>query len=278
VEIPTADLTNLHQRVFDHVKTAVESIQDATPEVSVRLTQVGREAAQNAYREKRAANMAAPGARKHAGDAAKRVVKAAALVEAETLARRRAEQSVADGSVFDTSKLPRDAQTQLARFRAGQSGGTAASMGPKLAGTDMATMETILDAELATTGGSKTPQRIRDPLNPAVPQIQQVYQFNDGTLIRLKPRGDDHNPGTPMFSIEVKQVPPSDALVGQGGVAFKVDKHGRPVPKGGFEILNPYERGQYQHQHEVFEQAVLNESHQEAVPANNQSYQEAVPE
>jgi len=69
-----------------------------------------------------------------------------------------------------------------------------------------------------------------------------------------------------------------DPDVPQGGVAFKVDKHGRPVPKGGFEILNPYERGRYQHQHGVFEQAVLNESHQEAVPANNQSYQEAVPE
>lgn len=127
-------------------------------------------------------------------------------------------------------------------------------------------MEIMLDAELAASGGSKTPQQIRDPLDPMVHQIQQVYEFNDGSLIRLKPRGDDHNPGTPMFSIEVKQVPPSDAIRGQGGVAFKVNERGQPVPKGGIEILNPYERKRYEHQHDVFEQTVLNESHQEAVP------------
>ena len=265
VEIPTEDLTNLQQRVFDHVKTALAGIKDATPEVGARLTQVGRDAAENAFRAKRAANTAAPSARKHAGDAAKRAVKDLAFAEAESLARSRAERAIADGSVFDMSKLPPDAKTQLDDFKAGRSGGIAKRMATALVGKEMTAMEALLDGELAKGGGTKTPQRSPDPIDKTATQIQQVYQFDDGTLIRIKPRGDQFHPGAPMFSIEVKQAAPSDALRGQDGVAFKVNDQGQPVPKGTFEIANPYDRGRYQRQHKIFESTVLDESHQQAV-------------
>lgn len=264
VEIPTKDLANLQQRVFDHVKTALAGIQDATPELGVRLTQAGRDAAEHVYREKRGANTAAAEARKYGGDAAKRAIKELALSEAETLARRRAKSAITDGTVFDLSKLPPDAKTQLDDFKAGRSGGVARRMTAALVGKDMVAMEAMLDGELTKGGGTKTPQPGPDPIDKTATQVQQVYQFDDGTLIRIKPRGDQFHPGAPMFSIEMKQVAPSDALRGQDGVAFKVNDQGQPVPKGTFEISNPYDRGRYQRQFKIFERAVLDESHQQA--------------
>jgi hypothetical protein len=247
------------------VRTALESIKEAPPEVIDSLTRVGRDAAEHAYREKRGAGTAATTARKYGGDAAKRAIKELALTEGKTLARRRATSAIADGTVFDLSKLPPDAKTQLEGFKAGRSGGVAKRMAPALVGKDMTAMEALLDGELAKRGGSKTAQPGPDPMDPMATQIQQVYQFNDGTLIRIKPRGDQFHPGAPMYSIEVKQVAPSDALRGQDGVAFKVNDQSQPVPKGTFEIANPYDRGRYQHQHMIFERAVLDESHQQAV-------------
>lgn len=69
-----------------------------------------------------------------------------------------------------------------------------------------------------------------------------------------------------MFSVEVKQVLPGGAQDGQHGIAFKVNAEGLPVPKGPFEILNPYEKGIYQVQHDTFRQEVLAQGHQKAQP------------
>ncbi|HTE50660.1 MAG TPA: DUF4157 domain-containing protein [Kofleriaceae bacterium] len=269
-EIPEADLANLHQRVDAHVKTAVEAIKDAPAEVTERLTRAGREAAENTFRLKTGAKMDAAKARKQAGDAAKRAIKELAPVEAEAIARARADQAMADGSAFDTSKLPRDAKTQLDDFNAGTSGGAAKRLAPQLSGKDLAAMETTLDVEVAQKNATKTPQNIVDPGDPSKTQKQLVYEFGDGTIIRLKPKGDVHNVvngvTTPMFSIEVKQVAPGNAKPGQDGIAFKVNARGQAVPKGVYEIKNPYEKGLFQLQFKIFEQTVLDASHQKANP------------
>jgi hypothetical protein len=265
IEIPIKDLENIHQRVFDHVNSALENVKDPPPDVTARLTATGRAAAEQTYRLKRDTGLSAPDARKQAGNAAKRAIKDLAIAEAEALAIERARSAIADGTVFDMSKMPRDAKIQHEEFRAGRSGGVAQKMATTLPGKDLPTMERLLDVELAHSGGTKTAQLIKDPTNPTATQVQQVYAFADGTLVRVKPKGDTYNPGRPMFSVEVKQVPPSNVLPGQGGVGFKVNDRGQPVPKGSVEIANPYERGRYQHQRDVFEQTVLAESHQHVV-------------
>ena len=66
----------------------------------------------------------------------------------------------------------------------------------------------------------------------------------EGTVIRYKPHGSSQRPG-PNYSIEVKKDPSMPDL-GKDDAAFKVDSAGRAVPKGPFELQNPYPKGSLQ--------------------------------
>jgi hypothetical protein len=186
-------------------------------------------------------------------------------------ATARAEAAIADVSVFDHSKMPADAETQLADFNAGRSGGAAKRLSPQLEGKRFDQLVELLDREVQASRATKRGEHISDPTDYTSTQTQLVYDFTDGTIIRLKPKGDKFNlhadgTPTPMFSIELRQVPPGNANPGQAGIAFKVDKHGHAVPKGRAEIRNPYEKGRFLTQFERFEQVVFEHSHREALP------------
>ena len=133
-------------------------------------------------------------------------------------------------------------------------------------------MESLtLLARPPSTGSILCSARLPSPLRNAAStglssQRQPVYAFGDGALIRIKPKGDNFNPGRPMLHVEVKMVAPSNALPEQNGVAFKVDAKGNPVAKSPGDIKNPYDNGRHHIQHETFEQEVLKADHRQAKP------------
>ena len=58
-----------------------------------------------------------------------------------------------------------------------------------------------------------------------------VWELTDGSVVRLKPKGDWQRQG-PTISGEMKLNPAKpDSLEKLDGIAFKLDKQGRPVPK-----------------------------------------------
>lgn len=85
----------------------------------------------------------------------------------------------------------------------------------------------------------------------------RVYEYPDGTVVRYKPHGGSKRPG-PTYSIELKKDPSLSDL-GKGDAAFKVDSSGRAVPKGPFEINNPYPKGSVQWL--VFRDELMNAGH-----------------
>ncbi len=103
-------------------------------------------------------------------------------------------------------------------------------------------------------------QPIGDPTDPAktAKQDQAVYSFTDGTLIRVKPKGDRENAGKVMYSVEVKTATPAP---GQDGVAFKVDAEGRAVPKGTGDTNNPYNAGTNKPQFRAYQDDVMSAGH-----------------
>jgi hypothetical protein len=208
----------------------------------------------------------AAAARKAASEASKRAIKLAASREADLAAKAKAEACIASGEVFDLTKLAPDAKLQLAAFQAGARGASAQRLSPQLEGQPVAEQVRLLDAEVAAGHATRTTEPLTDPTTPGAMQDQRVYAFADGALIRIKPKGDKFSPGEAMFSVEVKKAPPSDALPAQQGVAFKVDARGRAIPKGPFEVKNPYHPGTQAQQHRAFEQAVMDAGHRKAAP------------
>lgn len=71
---------------------------------------------------------------------------------------------------------------------------------------------------------------------------QNIIEHTDGTLIRYKPNGDDHQrPPCPTYSVEVVKEHyvggPYDPPLNRA--AFKVDAQGRAVPKNPAEVNVP---------------------------------------
>ncbi len=265
-DIPPSDHVKIVQSADAHAERLLKQVKDATPEIEQQAKDAGRAAAENGYRERRK-SADATNARKYASDQAKNAVTAKLATEAPKLAEARADQAISDGSVFKTTLSP-EAKQQLDLFERGQKGGAAKRLAPELAGKPVPELERILDAEVASGNATRTNPEIDDPTDPAGvrKQTQPAYQFNDGSLVRIKPMGDEFNPGKPMFSVEVKLPPPGDALPKQQGVAFKVDAQGRPVPKGPGDIRNPYDGGDAlaKSMKTAFQLRVLNDGHQKA--------------
>jgi hypothetical protein len=74
---------------------------------------------------------------------------------------------------------------------------------------------------------------------PVERQTMRVWEYDDGTVVRYKPKGDAYRP-EPTHSVEVKidrTIPDSEAR--QDGIAFKVDANGRAVPRGPQHVLLP---------------------------------------
>ena len=80
--------------------------------------------------------------------------------------------------------------------------------------------------EVAAGRAVETPRPLSDP-----PQTMTVWELTDGSVVRLKPKGDGFRKG-PTVSGEIKlnpSIPDSAAQI--GGIAFKLDNQGRPIPK-----------------------------------------------
>lgn len=88
--------------------------------------------------------------------------------------------------------------------------------------------------------------------------------YADGTVVRYKPLGDPQR-ATPTYSIEIKKNP---ALPDKSSddAAFKVDASGNPVPKGPFNIKNPFSKSTQRDQYEAFEKALMDAGHFSLTP------------
>src|SRR6185295_17882210 len=96
-------------------------------------------------------------------------------------------------------------------YDAGAQGGHAKALSPDLAGKTMPEIEAILDADAAANNCVKR-------VDTSAGKPMSSYQYRDGTLVRLKPRGDAHE-SEPMYSVEVNKHPGTPAST-QDDVAF----------------------------------------------------------
>jgi hypothetical protein len=124
----------------------------------------------------------------------------------------------------------------------------------------LADMELVLDPAVKSGTTAKTPEQIKGP-PPSGKQTQFAYYFADGSVIRLKPSGDEFNGWRPSFSVELKAAGVPGGASEPSMIAFKVDQLGRAVPKGPDDIANPYVDGKFVGQRFVYSQHVLNAGH-----------------
>jgi hypothetical protein len=94
-------------------------------------------------------------------------------------------------------------------------------------------------------------------INGPPPQMMDVYEYTDGTVVRYKPLGDTerHNP---TYSIEVKKNPTLPDR-GSDDIAFKLDSNGYAVPKGPHDVQNPFLKNGSQFR--AYENALMDAGH-----------------
>jgi hypothetical protein len=90
------------------------------------------------------------------------------------------------------------------------------------------------------------------------PQAMLVWEYDDGTVVRYKPLGDELV-RAPFFSIGIKTDPtvPHRSLA---DLAFLIDSRGNPCPKWETHIRNPYLPDRNPLHYKAFRDAVLEAS------------------
>ncbi|MEO8705805.1 MAG: DUF4157 domain-containing protein [Kofleriaceae bacterium] len=268
-EIPPNDRVKIHKSSEGHAERVGKGIKDITPEGEQKIRDATIAAEEAAYLEK-AKTGAKPEKRVDAAKfAGNKAAKLAADKVAVEIAEKAADQAISDGSVFGDLTDPK--KSGLAKtmnsYEGGTTGQAAKRLAPLIEGKTFPEVKAIMDAEVAANRAKPDPGPIADPTDPTgkATQQQEVYDFPDGTRVRMKPKGDGHpgNPGKPMYSVEVK-IPGSTAD-GQPGISFKVDGEGRPVPKGPDDIKNPYNNN-HQTQADAFRQRVIDAGHRKTKP------------
>lgn len=240
-----------------------ERVQGATPASEKAVKDVAYPAAEKTYRERRRDGQPEAGARKAASDSGKLAAEQEWTVQAEKLAIDRANQAIADGTVFDRSAMSAQAKAQLDAYRRGttKEGAAARKYSTALIGKmTLADMELVLDPEVKASTAARQPEEIKGP-PPTSKQTQIAYYFQDGSVIRLKPHGDEFNGWRPSYSVEVKTAGAPPGPSDPSTIAFKVDSLGRAVPKDPDQIANPYIDGKFLAQRSAYDQHVLNSGH-----------------
>jgi hypothetical protein len=209
---------------------------------------------ERAYRDAYVRERAAGADPAKAGKIARGEAKNAAKTLADQLARETA-QARADSALQDPSKwnLSEADKRALVDYQSGKKGGAAERLSPDLNGKPLADVLATLDAEVSAGHATK----VETTLPNGKPQ--SVYQFPDGTIIRVKPSGDAFV-ADPSYSVEVT----TDGVVnptGQEGIAFKIGPDGKPVPKGPDTVPNPYDKGKNKTQFEAFFERIINAGH-----------------
>lgn len=219
------------------------------PAVSERVQAAAQPAAQQAYDEAIAAGKTPQQANDAANRAAMKVADAAAEQEAQQVAREAAKKAIASRTAIDTDKIGTDGAQRMAQFEAGTRAPNAKRLAEELSKLNDREFHAKMASEPCT---SKT---VNMPGPP--PHKMTVYEYTDGTVVRYKTDGAPQRPG-PTYSVEVK-ADPKLPDVGKAGVDFKLDASGNPVPKGPYEVKNPYQPGSAQAK--AFEQAMMNAGH-----------------
>jgi hypothetical protein len=228
-------------------KYTFEASEKAAVEMKTRDAAV--EPAEKAYKDAIAAGETPAKANTAANKAAKAAAEKLAKDQAERSAANAAARAIDQGGAFDMSSVDAKAQNQFSLYRAGTAARDAQRLAPELEGL---TENEFLDKMAGEPCTVKTVS-----INGPPPQPMRVYEYPDGTLVRYKPLGDK-NRNAPTYSVEVKKDP-SLPDIGQDSTAFKVDPSGKPLPKGPFDVKNPYPDGSMQA--DVFEREIMNAGH-----------------
>jgi hypothetical protein len=255
VTVPKAVETEIKKDVFGPIGGDLKTkYQDMPPGTFDRVKVEALEKATQAYRDAIAAGKSATEAATIAKEAGKNAALDRLAIDAVQGAQEAAEKAVVAQSAF---KLDTAGKASLADFNAGKRGQLAKKLAPELAPLKYSEMVTLLDAELAKEGGKK-PEVETDSSSGL--ETQRIYEFADGTFVRVKAQGDDRSAGAAMFSIEVRNAGVTGAGT-QDDVAFKVDADGRPVPKGpkSIEVPKGYKMPV---QVKAFKEAILALGHQ----------------
>jgi hypothetical protein len=147
-------------------------------------------------------------------------------------------------NMFNMSKLTSEARSVLEKFNSINPtiGKAAKELAPKLSKMKVGEMIETLDKDVKAGLCKITYPDWYAPKVIGGKQTQLMYEYTDGTVIRIKPLGDDRRVGLQTYSIEVK-INPNTPDNGQVGIAFKVDEYGNAVPKGPQDINNPFPEG-----------------------------------
>lgn len=262
--VPPKDAALIKARSDEHVeRIRDETVQGAPEVVTNHIKEAAYKKAEEIYQKSVSQQRKPRDARKDASEDAKAVAETEWLTARESITRDAADKAIDDGSVFDRPQMSEGAKRQLDAYRNGGSkdGAHAKRLATALPGNTIPVMEGMLDAEVAAGNCRRADEPTLGPAG--IPQLQPTYYFNDGSVIRLKPQGDQHNQWRPSFSVEVKNVGvPAAAATKQPDIAFKVDSRGRAVPKSDKEIANPYGSGKYPWQRNRFDKLIIYAGHQ----------------
>lgn len=129
------------------------------------------------------------------------------------------------------SKL--DASTKLAfkNYSAGRIGQAAKSLAPKVAKLSKNEFLKFMRSEVKSGRALESSRKPQPTKKLGRSTKMRIWEYKDGTVVRYKPGGDPRRPH-PTYSIEVKKLRSApDKKGGIQGIAFKVDKNGRAMPK-----------------------------------------------
>jgi len=249
------------------VTTKVLDLRGDKARIQAEAEILYRRVARDEYARAREAGASDANALKNAHRAAAKAMTAFMRAEAIRLAEARARQDLlkdtnSDGIPDAFKTTDAKAAQDFADYSSGTRGNMAKKLATVLPGKTVGEMET----SLTESGGMRHPatpgtfETITEGKN-SYPQV--TYTFPDGTLVRIKPRGDVRNGIDPMFSIEMQTKVQEPSVHPQRNVAFKVDPATNPVPKGGDDVNNPYGT-QQQIQREAYERELMKLGHQAA--------------
>lgn len=128
-------------------------------------------------------------------------------------------------------------------------GGTAKRLAPVLATLKEDAFLAEMQSQVCATPPPASPRAccLRTEVTMGDPwgrgtQKMIMYNFEDGTVVRYKEKGDAFTSPDPAhavatYSVEVKVARNDAVTAGQGDIACKVDQFGNAVPKGPGELL-----------------------------------------
>jgi hypothetical protein len=223
--------------------------------VQERVRAEATSAALEAYKDAIAKGQPPKDANKIASSVAINVGRQAAKAEAVRAAEVRAENVIATGTTFDTNSVDADGRKAMVGYQAGKIGVAGKRLAVELEGKTEQEFNAIMQREVASGEAKHSIVKLVKPII----QDMDVYEYDDGTVVRRKPVGDQDRKG-PTFSVEVKKDSniPHD---GPTGTAIKLDSKGRAVPKGPTDVANPYKKGTAQY--DAFLEHVMNAGHRE---------------